>query len=313
MKIWTAISGYLGISDENVVDIVDRAPTLYRRYLVPKKRGGNREIYHPAKETKAVQAAAVYLLQREDLVLDCVKGYVRGIRSPLFNNALTHAGSLFLLKLDFTDFFPSIKPNDFRKVCADRLLLHEKRLEPDDLDFLCKLFFVFNRRLGWFLGIGAPSSPFISNCVMYNIDRDISAACAEMGCKYTRYADDLCISTDSKKRLLATEDKIKEVVTACPNPQLVFNNSKRMLASKWSRRRVTGLSITPLGEVKVPRDMKRYVRALVHQYKLKTISDKDKLSLAGYLAFLNDCEPAYFNNLALKYGADTIYRVLKKR
>jgi len=313
MKIWTAISGYLGISDENVVDIVERAPTFYRRYLVPKNRGGYREIYHPAKETKAVQAAAIYLLQREDLVLDCVRGYVRGIRSPLVKNASIHAKSLFLLKLDFTNFFPSINPDDFRMVCADKLRLHGKRLGGDDLDFLCKLFFVFNRRLGWFLGIGAPSSPFISNWVMYNIDLDISSACAETGCKYTRYADDLCFSADSKKLLLATEEKIREVVAACSHPRLAFNDSKRTLASKWSRRRVTGLTITPLGEVKVPRDMKRYVRALLHKYKLKTISNKEKSSLAGYLAFLNDCEPEYFNNLALKYGSGTIYRALKKR
>jgi len=313
MRIWTAISGYLGIRDTDVIDIVNRSPKLYRRYFVPKKKQGQREIFHPAKETKAVQIAAVDLLDREDLVLECVKGYVRGIRSPLVKNAMPHAGSSFLLKLDFRDFFPSIKPDDFRKVCGKKLKLHGQPLNKEDIEFLCKVFFVFLARRGWFLGIGAPSSPFVSNWVMYNLDRDISTACREMGCNYTRYADDLSFSADSKDVLISTEKRIREIVAACSNPRLSFNDNKRRIASKWSRRRVTGLSITPDGEIKVPRGMKRYVRSLLFKYKKNTISEKQKSSLAGYIAFLKDCEPQYLNNLAMKYGAKTIYSAVKKR
>jgi hypothetical protein len=312
MRIDQAISGYLGINTASVMDIVNHAPILYRRYYVPKKRGGHREIYHPAKETKAVQSAAIDLLYNDELVIECVKGYIRGLRSPLLQNAAKHAEHLFLLKLDFSNFFPSIKPDDFRIVCGDKLKLHNMPLEKDEIDFLCKLFFVNNLRLGWFLGIGAPSSPFISNWVMYNLDHEIATICSDSGCTYTRYADDLCFSANSKEQLLDAEKKIIQVVSKCNHPKLEFNAAKRRLASKWSRRRVTGLSITPLQEIKVPRKTKRYIRSLLNKYRLKVISTKEAASLSGYLSFLNDCEPTYFHNLVMKYGADTVYRALKR-
>jgi len=232
MKILAAISAYLGIDINVTSRIVQDAPLLYRRYSVPKKKGGNREIYHPAKETKTIQAAAIDLLYDDTLLHECVKGYVRGLRSPLVNNASAHANSLFLLKLDFKDFFPSIKPEDFKAVCGDKLQLDGNLLDHTDLELLCRLFFVYNSRLGWFLGIGAPCSPFVSNWVMYNLDNELLAISNETGCIYTRYADDLCFSANSKGQLLDLEKRVKIAVKSCLHPRLLLNDSKRRLASK---------------------------------------------------------------------------------
>lgn len=313
MRIHTAISGYLGLTVESVLLICERAPKLYRRYLVPKRSGGQREIYHPAKETKALQSAAVDLLYKDDLTHDCVKGYIRGLSSPLVKNAAAHASHPFLLKLDFKDFFPSIRPNDFRTVCGAKLQVHNEDLDENDLEFLCSLFFVENRRLGNFLGIGAPSSPFISNWVMYNLDRDILRICDENGCDYTRYADDLCFSAESKEQLNEVEASIVEAVRECANPRLTFNDNKRRFASKWGKRRITGLTITPSNEVKVPRKTKRFIRSLLYKYRRGDLAAKERSSLAGYLAFLKDCEPTYFRALSLKYTADAVYSAMKKR
>jgi len=313
MKILPAISAYLGIDVTTISRIIAKAPFSYRRYQVPKKHGGNRDIYHPARETKTVQSAAVDLLDNDTLLQNCVKGYVRGLKSPLVNNASIHADKLFLLKLDFKDFFPSIKPNDFKSVCAEKLRLHNNPLDQDDIELLCRLFFVYNRRFEWFLGIGAPSSPFVSNWVMFNLDRDFLALSNDTGCVYTRYADDLCFSANSKDKLLELERKVRILVMSCTNPHLSLNDGKRRLTSKWGKRRVTGLSITPSSEVKVPRQTKRYIRSLLHKYNQGSISSEDKSSLAGYLAFLNDCEPQYFSNLTLKYTANSVYKALKNK
>ncbi len=313
MKILPAISAYLGIDVNTISRIIEKAPCSYRRYQVPKKHGGNRDIYHPARETKTVQSAAVDLLDNDTLVQNCVKGYVRGLKSPLVNNASIHADKLFLLKLDFKDFFPSIKPDDFKGVCAEKLRLHGNPLDQYDIALLCKLFFVYNRRFGWFLGIGAPSSPFVSNWAMFNLDRDILALSNDTGCVYTRYADDLCFSANSKDQLLELERKVGLLVRSYAHPHLSLNDAKRRLSSKWGKRRVTGLSITPTSEVKVPRQTKRYIRSLLHKYNRGSISSKEKSFLAGYLAFLNDCEPRYFSNLTLKYTADSVFKALKNK
>ena len=69
---------------------------------------------------------------------------------------------------------------------------------------------------------------------------------------------------------------------------------------------MTGLTITPRQEVVVPRKTKRYIRSLLRKYIAGAMKPEEKRSLAGYLAFLNDCEPRYINNLVLKYGADIV-------
>ena len=308
-----AIAAYIGIPPAIVEQLGRKAPLLYRRYSVKKKSGGQRMIFHPAKETKTLQGAAVDLLDSPDLYHDCVRGYIRGLKSPLLSNANAHCKQQFLLRLDISDFFPSIKPDDFTIVCGKRIKLNGEPLSKQDLDFLSELFFVWNKTLGWFLGIGAPSSPFVSNWVMFDIDKKIMSLCEDSEVTYTRYADDLLFSANSKVTLLDVEKGITPILESFLHPCLTLNTGKRYLGSKWSRRRVTGLTITPTGAVKVPRAMKRLIRSMLYKLQQGVLSIDDKSSLSGYLAFMNDCEPAYFNNLVLKYGSDTVRNALKKR
>jgi RNA-directed DNA polymerase len=311
MTIIDAISRYLGIPPSKVEEIGSKAPSYYRRYFIQKKSGGQREIFHPAKESKALQSAAVDLLYRDEFIHSSVKGYVRGLKSPLAKNASEHAGNAFLLKLDFSDFFPSINPIDFETICCPKLLIYDCHLTEQDIVFLTKLFFVHILKRGWFLGIGAPSSPFVSNWVMYNLDREIHRLCADQACAYTRYADDICISSNIKSNILNVERVIRELVTGTANPRLLFNDDKRRLSSRGSRRSVTGMIITPRGEIKVPRSIKRYVRFLLHKLTLNTLTPLEKARLGGFLGYIKDCEPAYLHNLAMKFSADTICEGMK--
>jgi RNA-directed DNA polymerase len=79
------------------------------------------------------------------------------------------------------------------------------------------------------------------------------------------------------------------------------------------RRAVTGLIITPNGDISVGRKNKRMLKALLCQFSHGNISQENTAYLQGYLAFLLDVEPAYFNRLALKYGADVVDRALSRR
>lgn len=315
MKILTAISDYLGVESDIVNNIVEQAPENYRRYKVAKASGGFRWIYHPAKETKAVQVAAINLLDYRLLISSSAYGYVRGLKRPLYRNAEVHKDKKFLLKLDFNDFFPSIKPNDFVGVCTGKLGMGGVLLAEEDYEFLIKLFFVFNSnmRLQWFLGIGAPSSPFVSNWVMSDLDSKILLLADKFGVVYTRYADDLCFSSDEKNALLSFEDSLKDLVAQTRLPRLTFNNKKKRFASKNTRKRICGLTVTPIGEVKIPRDFKRKVRTLIYKFKEKELDDKAARVLGGYLGYIKDSEPEYLNNLSMKFGANAIRSAMKNK
>src|SRR5690606_27674917 len=60
------------------------------------------------------------------------------------------------------------------------------------------------------LSIGAPSSPLISNFIMFKFDDELNAECKKRGVKYTRYADDLTFSTNVKNALFEIPTLVKE-------------------------------------------------------------------------------------------------------
>ncbi|MBR7437195.1 reverse transcriptase domain-containing protein, partial [Klebsiella pneumoniae] len=61
------------------------------------------------------------------------------------------------------------------------------------------------------LSIGAPSSPKISNVVMYFFDEKMTKKCAALGITYSRYADDLTFSTKVKGVLFNVPKIVREI------------------------------------------------------------------------------------------------------
>lgn len=56
------IAEFAGLSLEELDQVVSKAPHTYKRYYIPKKTGGRREIHHPSKETKLIQYILIDLV-----------------------------------------------------------------------------------------------------------------------------------------------------------------------------------------------------------------------------------------------------------
>jgi retron-type reverse transcriptase len=307
------VAAYLGLDVQAAVAVARRAPKTYRRYFVPKKSGsGMRAIFHPSKETKALQYALLETVLPTLPIHDAATGYVRGIRSPLLRNAQAHCEFQFTVRLDFKDFFPSIVPDDLlgRLVALDRW----KNMDEEDRQFVADAAFIqFQKQLC--LAIGAPSSPMISNAVMYELDRRLQAFANERNGAYTRYADDLFYSTNAKGQCREFVRHIVSELSEMESPRLVVNGEKTLYMSRGTRRAVTGLMVTPQGDVSVGRVRKRYIRGLIHRYQEylagRTKFEEERTNeLRGLLAFVLDVEPSFYNRLAQKYGAKTVNAAL---
>jgi len=223
-------------------------------------------------------------------------------------NALAHASSHFILKLDFKNFFYSIRPVDLEQV----LRVHKiTNVSPLDYENLYNLVFWggggYDPRC---LSIGAPSSPMISNVVMYEVDVGATQAAAELGLVYTRYADDMTVSGNSPSALEAFEARIAKIVERS-NLNITFNQEKRGLYGRGVRRMVTGLILTPDGNVSIGRDRKREIRAAVHQVSLQQADDRQIARCQGLLAFVISAEPSFLRSLRRSYGAEVIRQILK--
>ena len=102
-----------GLGRSDLERIIATAPARYSVYQIPKKHGGSRTIAHPSRETKAIQR---YILDQKLSAFPIhpsAMAYVKG--RNILDNALTHVQSGPVLKLDFQDFFHSIKVRDWEQ------------------------------------------------------------------------------------------------------------------------------------------------------------------------------------------------------
>jgi len=307
MTLIADLAQALSTDPDDLLNYIKTCPHRYKVYFIPKRNGdGKRTIAQPTKELKGLQR----FVQRKYFDDLPVHGSVFSYRkdSNIANNAKPHLKNSYLLKADFKDFFPSIKPNDFIKHIA----AHSQRaFEISDHEVIAKIFFYKPKSTNFYqLSIGAPSSPFISNTIMYDFDKLVSTRCRELGITYTRYADDLSFSTNTKGLLYDFLPEVKDAISSITYPTLRLNEDKTLFLSKKGNRHITGLVLSSQNNISIGREKKRYIKALVHQFVSRSISLDDLNYLKGYLAFCLSVEPEFLDSLVAKYGEHAIDTLL---
>ena len=291
------------IPKERLDYLIRSAPYRYKVYQIPKRSGaGSRTIAQPAKEVKYLQYWIIKNIYPSLPVHPSATAYITG--KNILNNSEVHSDKPYLLKTDFKDFFPSIKGNDFLQYSQNHETLS---LSEADLHRLVRLLFWLPKRNNDFqLSIGAPSSPFLSNAIMYSFDNEMFEYCSDNNITYTRYADDIAFSMHDMKMRGEVLKKVESVLASQPFPILNLNNRKTVFGSKAHRRMVTGLILANNGNVSLGRVRKRRIRAQIHHLIQGKLTDKEKSNLRGILAFARDIEPAFVERMENKYGQQVI-------
>ena len=215
-----------------------------------------------------------------------------------------HSASRYYLKLDFEDFFSSIRISDVTNLvrnCAHALPF---TLSEEDISIIG----VTTTRHGK-LVVGAPSSPIISNAALYNLDNVLCTLGEAASCVYSRYADDIVFSTQKPNFLAQVLIECRRAIDLNASPRLRINEKKVAFTSKKHRVRVTGLVISSEDRISVGRGIKRKIKAQIHQYKMGKISPQDGSYLSGYLAFTQSVEPSFITSLERKYTAEVISEI----
>lgn len=316
MSLLLELVQHTGLSAAELRRIIQTAPKRYRAFPISKRNGTERIIAQPSREVKELQR---YLLDQKLTgfpVHDSAMAYEAG--TSIRKNAYRHKNGNYILKLDFKEFFPSIKPRDL-----ENLIRRSKREEiaVSDIPIYLKILFwggLDKSTIPQCLSIGSPSSPRISNILMFDIDERICSEVQKFDVMYTRYADDITLSGKGLEVVRAAEDKVVQVVRKSRFPKLEFNRDKRGIYSRAVRRMVTGLVITPVGSISIGRERKREISALLHRSSLNQLVTEERGRLKGLLGFCVACEPEFVGRMREKYGHKTIdeamkYHVPKKR
>lgn len=327
------------LDDIDVDKLLLTAPLQYKVYEIPKRTGGTRTIAQPTPKLKELQRAKVLELEDKLPTHSAAKAYIKG-KNGILENAVSHKHSQFFYKFDFKDFFPSIKAKDFN------LLLESHGFDLEDRISFIKTFFRFNKSAGkqktravysklknkefnqsnnsglldfltcnyeeeFQLSIGAPSSPFVSNVIMFEFDKAAHEWADKNNLIYSRYADDITFSSRKKIDIKIIQDSLNKILSDINYPNLELNLKKERFCSFKGQVNVTGLNITPDHQISIGRKKKKLISAMIHHYKNKKISKKRLDQLRGWLSYCKAVEPSFVKSMEKKYSIETIAEIMK--
>lgn len=287
------------IPETKLLSLSLTASRRYKVYTIPKRTGGERLIEHPSRELKAIQRWIAQALFARFPVHEAATAYRKG--TGIRENAERHRQTKFTNRYDFSSFFPSFSQDRVLHYVSEQSKNLGIDLTQRDLDFVGNIVCRHGR-----LTIGAPSSPTITNAMMFDFDRRMYEACQNRGLIFTRYADDIFVSSFEPGKLNGLESLIVQSKRGIPHLRLKLNHQKTAYLSKKYSRKVTGVVITPQHTLSIGRDRKREVKALIHQWIKGDIESERFYYLKGLFAFAIDIEPEFEARLAEKYGSNTI-------
>jgi len=301
----SVIAKKTGVTALYIEQLARSASHFYKVYLIDKRHGDEKRIIQqPSRALKFLQRWIVANVIQDIPIHTAAAAYVKG--SSVRKHAERHVTNNYLLRLDFQQFFPSIKGSDIRRhLVKNRPHLH---FVEEDTDI--ELLVAAGTRSGG-LVIGAPSSPALSNQIMFQFDDLLHRWCADSNVTYTRYADDLYFSTRTPDVLRLAREKVLELLGSIEYPKLSLNDDKTVHTSRKKKRLVTGLSLSSDGKVSLGREKKRKIRSMIHKHKVVAgLESKERAYLAGYLAYARSVEPEFIASLVRKYGSETMRAVM---
>ena len=121
---------------DELLRLIRSAPYRYKVFHIPKRIPGQfRTIAQPAREVKALQYWVMKNVLKRFDVHPAATAYRKDL--SIADNARPHARGRFLLKMDFKDFFPSLKASNFRVF----LKKNKANFDTEEIEALCRILF----------------------------------------------------------------------------------------------------------------------------------------------------------------------------
>jgi RNA-directed DNA polymerase len=241
----------------------------YRIFSFKKRSGGKRTISAPRVGLKVFQSFLAHALL-ENIYNPPAQVFGFVAEKSFVDNAKFHLGCSHLMNADIRDFFPSITKSEIEKV------LKGFGLSDVTVRWVSEIV-----TLDGALPQGSPSSPIVSNLVLLDFDNDMQKFAVLNKVKYSRYADDITISSKNIIPQL-TLDKVRYELSRYG---LTLNDDKTRFIGDGGRKEITGLV---LGDgVRLTRSLRKVIRAFIHNSKPKSRDGDVSGGIARANGYLN--------------------------
>lgn len=238
-----------------------------------KRRAEFRVVYKGCPQVAQIQKNIATAIDQSVTFPICVQGFVK--KRSTGSNAQQHLARKILLKADIKDFFDSITVD---RVLAVFTALGCERDVADILSRVCTLNGTLHQ--------GLHSSPILSNLVVKDLDSDLKELADHHGATYSRYSDDITVSTDSK---LPTKEEVYSIFL---KHGFLPNENKFHVRKRGQPQYVTGLSVFDSIRPRVPKSMKKRLR--LNLYFIKKFGLGDHFKRLGIPDFAQNF---YYNHL----------------
>jgi len=252
---------------------------LYKTARIPKKNGGKREISkylcgskktkkstkqrkpRKQKNEKLCKASEVLRDVHDKInnrifkklqIPESVHGFVPE-RSTL-TAAQAHVGKKWVVALDISNFFPSVKTEYV--YCS---LVDYYGFGSEAASFIAR---IVSYKGG--LPQGALTSPMASNVAFAPIDNRIEELCKEHGIIYTRYADDSTFSFDAEEKKDIVLNDIPKIIEEAGYK---INTKKTKIFGPNEQHYILGYTVNE--KVNVPRKKRKHVENAIHTFVVK--------------------------------------------
>lgn len=245
-------------------------PDCYHIFVIAGKNK-ERKITAPSREIKQRQQWILEeILEKQDVSDNC-HGFVK--KRSILTNAKMHMGHKNILNLDISNFFPSITET---MVIFQFQQMGYSKSAAEALAGVC----CYEGKLPQ----GAPTSPYMSNLILKNMDQDLENFCQKEGITYTRYADDMSFSSNEE-----IEGFFKDIKFIIGKYSFEINEKKTCYYQDPYRKIVTGLVVKE-NEVCIPKKFKRkfrqeiyYCRHLGVQRHLENTGNQERTGFREYM------------------------------
>lgn len=283
--------------------------------LYETKNYNDRELHIPNKKLKTFHSFLnLFLLEYLQTNKEIVFSYRKGVNAV--DAVSKHAYSKYFFQTDITNFFNSIDAD----LVTSTIINSADRCPISDIDNHITNI-VKTMTVNGSVPVGFSTSPPLSNACLFNFDNKLQKYCLDNSLTFSRYSDDIIISSLDKTPLLEAERYVAQCLSKHTDNKLSINTTKSKHTQTGNKIKLLGMVILPNGKVSIDIKFKKDTEVKLHYY----LTNKEKFTaitgpdfdnaiekISGQLNYFNTVDQDYLDKLRKKYGATIVDMFLHK-
>ena len=289
----------LGKSEQSLLSVSERAPSLYIGPIQKQKKDGTiREVWDTKKPLKQLLQKINRVIFERTIFPDYLTGSLK--KRDYITHISKHIRSECVVAEDISKFYDSITWTQVKEVWTG--LFH---FADDVAVILANL----TTRTG-FVSQGTPTGSYLANLILWKTEPKLVRKLNERGYRYSRYIDDVTVSSTRK---IDNEQKqwiIAQVFAMFGKSQFKAKRKKHEILSPNKPMKIMGMNLNSTVPT-LPKTERSKIRTAIFQIeKTGFVSNAQRASASGRLGRLQKHHPVEAKALTLRLRAVPIIDIV---